>query len=315
MVDSLVQTTAAVSPRDGWSYWKDTVLAAMDCQNLDDGAPFGARRSVTSVAGGIILDTASSPLSVHRSARGLARDYIDFVALTVFVEGHGLGDPRDSGGTALSTGEIALCDLARPHRATGLTRYRELRLYMPRAAFSARIGPIDDLLDLRIPAAAPLAALFTRYFRGLCDLLPTLSRQDADAGVDGVAHLLSALVAPRTGIRHDGGEQASGGAMLKLAESHIAAMLGDPAFDGAALMRAIGVSRSNLYRVFAGRGGVAAAIRDARLDRARQRLASPADRHLTLVQIAYRCGFEDYSTFVRAFRRRFDTTPRDCRRS
>ena len=313
MVDYQIQTTGVVAQHEGWSYWKDTILPTVDCRRLGGDEPFAARRSLTALTSGLFVDTASSAIEIHRTSRQVAKDDRDDATLSVFVAGHGAADPKNSGGYPLTTGDIALCDIGRGFRMSGATPYRELRIYVPRPTFAVRVGPIDDLLDLRLPADAPLVALFTRYLQGLAVALPTLSRQDADAGLDGVLHLLSSLVASRTGRQHDEGEQASGGAVMRLANSHIAAMLGDPTFDGATLMRTIGMSRSALYRVFADRGGIAAAIRDARLDRARARLLAPADRHRNLAQIAYLCGFQDYPAFTRAFRRRFGMTPRDCR--
>ena len=54
-------------------------------------------------------------------------------------------------------------------------------------------------------------------------------------------------------------------------------------------------------------------IRDARLDRVRQRLLAPANLRRTIEEIARECGFADYSTFVRAFRRRFGLSPGEWR--
>lgn len=160
MVRSLIQTTDAVPARDAWSYWKDTVLPTIEGIRVVEDQPFGAQRSITALTGGIILDTASSPVLVHRSAQRLAHDYAGYVALTLFVEGHGLTDPRDIGGKSLAKGDIALCDLSRPYKAAGLTDYRELRLYMPRASFDERIGDIGDLIDLKISATARFLLCF-----------------------------------------------------------------------------------------------------------------------------------------------------------
>ncbi len=46
-----------------------------------------------------------------------------------------------------------------------------------------------------------------------------------------------------------------------------------------------------------------------------RRLASPRHDARTVATIAYACGFTDIPTFNRAFRRRFDLSPRDLRAS
>ena len=79
------------------------------------------------------------------------------------------------------------------------------------------------------------------------------------------------------------------------------------------LARAVGVSRSRLYDAFVERGGVATAIREARLDRAKLRLSALEQRHRTLEEIARISGFAEYATFTRTFRRRFGMAPTTVR--
>ena len=131
--------------------------------------------------------------------------------------------------------------------------------------------------------------------------------------MDGVLHLLSGLVNTSLGapINPDGTLERN--TLLALALRHIEVLLGDPRLDVATLARAVGVSRSRLYDAFAERGGVASAIRDARLERVRLHLGAPAARHRTLQEIAFGCGFTEYATFTRAFRRRFGIPPNDAR--
>ena len=125
----------------------------------------------------------------------------------------------------------------------------------------------------------------------------------------GVLHLLSGLVNSSVQGSNQQGSTLALDTLLALALRHIEALLADPMLDVAMLARAIGVSRSRLYDAFMAFGGVASAIRDARLDRARLCLTAPENRHRTLEDIARICGFIEYSTFTRAFRRRFGMSP------
>ncbi|MCX4198929.1 helix-turn-helix domain-containing protein [Methylobacterium organophilum] len=75
----------------------------------------------------------------------------------------------------------------------------------------------------------------------------------------------------------------------------------------------MGLSRTSLYRAFAETGGIAAAIRDARLDLARRRLEARRDDKVRIASIAYACGFTDVPTFNRGFRKRFGLAPGDLR--
>lgn len=312
MVDSIEETTDDVAPHERWAYWKDTAMAAVDGASLGNG-PFSASRSMTPLGPGLLVDTASGPLAARRTARNIARDGGDDACLMSLFEGHAVIDPRDDGAKALPAGELALFDLARPYSVTVPTAYREMRLYVPRAEFAARVGRIGDLAGLRIPADDILATLFSAYVRGLLAGLSSMTREQADAGLDGALHLLSNLVSVHAGVRRDEGGRMPVDAVAALAERHIAALLGDRDLDVAKLAAAIGLSRTRLYKAFEDRGGVATVIRDMRLDRARRRLLERGPRPPTVQQVAHECGFSDYATFARAFRRRFGMSARDWR--
>ncbi|KRD48561.1 hypothetical protein ASE52_14590 [Acidovorax sp. Root275] len=54
-------------------------------------------------------------------------------------------------------------------------------------------------------------------------------------------------------------------------------------------------------------------VRQARLQRARDMLSDPAQRHRRVLEIALDSGFDDFSAFSRAFRRHFGMTPSEAR--
>ena len=67
--------------------------------------------------------------------------------------------------------------------------------------------------------------------------------------------------------------EVSQAAVASLAHAHIARRMHDPDLEpGGDPCQGLGISRTSLYRAFAEAGGIAAAIRDARLDLARRRL-------------------------------------------
>jgi AraC-like DNA-binding protein len=207
---------------------------------------------------------------------------------------------------------MVLYDLGRPYAATSKVPYRELRLYVPRELFAARVGRIEDLSGLHLRSGGTFG-MFKAYLSAYAAALPTLSEREADIALDGVLHLLSGLVGSVLDAKREEGTDLAVETLLALARQHIQARLADPGLDVAQLARRVGVSRTRLYAAFAGGTGVGTAIRDARLDRVRQRLLSPADRGRTIEHIAMACGFTDYSTFVRAFRRRFGMSPGEWR--
>ncbi len=88
--------------------------------------------------------------------------------------------------------------------------------------------------------------------------------------------------------------------------------MSSPDFGPEALRRLAAMSRSKLYRVFEGTGGVARFIQDERLTAARQRLADVRDR-TSIRALAGDVGFLEHSTFSRAFKLKYGSSPTEFR--
>jgi AraC-like DNA-binding protein len=79
--------------------------------------------------------------------------------------------------------------------------------------------------------------------------------------------------------------------------------------------RELGISRSKLYQLMEDHGGVNRYVRDLRLRHAMNLLGAPAERGRSLYDIALECGFTSDTSFIRAFREKYGTTPGDFRRN
>ena len=98
--------------------------------------------------------------------------------------------------------------------------------------------------------------------------------------------------------------------------SYVEAHLPESDLTPARAAHDLGMSRRWLYALF-DEGGVsfAAWVARRRLEECMKLLSDPDHDHLTIAQIAFRCGFNDLSTFNRRFRARFAMTPTDARRA
>ena len=313
MVKHIIETTRDVASRERWGFWKETALAAVDAEACGDPTTFSAYRTVSHTAHGTLIETTSKPLSMRRPRSKITRDGIDHACLVVALAGSGVIDQVNRPQDVLRSGDLILYDLGRPYTAASVEPYRELRVYVPRDMFTMRVGRIETLSGLQLKAGDGLVDLFTSYLSTYAAALPNLSSREADIGMDGVLHLLQGLVNASVGVSGGIGGTLTRETLVTLALRHIEAHLGDPALDAAILAGVVGVSRSRLYDAFAAHGGVASAIREARLERARLRLAAPGERHRTLEVIARTCGLLDYPTFTKAFQRRFGLSPSDAR--
>lgn len=100
-------------------------------------------------------------------------------------------------------------------------------------------------------------------------------------------------------------------AMKAFAEAN----LEDPSLSVEALADEMGLSVRSLYRAFAQHGDTPSSwLWRLRLETARERLASPRWRAMSITAIAYSVGFNDSAHFSRSFRKTFGISPRESRR-
>lgn len=80
------------------------------------------------------------------------------------------------------------------------------------------------------------------------------------------------------------------------------------------IARAVGTSVRSLYRLFEGKQQTLGNyIRDCRLEKCAEQLRSQSNSHESVTHIAYRWGFRDSSHFSRAFKAKFELSPRQYR--
>lgn len=106
-------------------------------------------------------------------------------------------------------------------------------------------------------------------------------------------------------------ETAEKAAAFARARRYIEAHLYEPDLTPGNVLRASGLARATLYRLFQHEGGLYAYIRNCRLRAAANELLRFPDK--PIVEIAYSCGFASAPDFARAFRRAYDLAPRDFR--
>ena len=309
VVPSFVEATHHVEPHRAFEFWRCTALARFgEIARPHPRERFSARRLTVASANWLLTHTISSPVGVNVRSRHVDRNTRDMVVIGLAVDGVGYQE-QCGRGTQLQAGDISFLSRAQPMIAGTQSNYEEIRLAVPRETFEARVGAVDALAGCSIDAQARSAA-FGHRLRALARSVAWMSEAEAQAAVDGALHLLGCLVRDGAG---EAGPEVSQAAVRSLARAHIIRRMHDPDLDPGNIQAALGISRSTLYRAFAETDGIAAAIRDVRLDLARRRLASPRDDGLKIATIAYACGFADVPTFNRGFRKRFGLSPRDLR--
>ena len=97
--------------------------------------------------------------------------------------------------------------------------------------------------------------------------------------------------------------------------AYISESLGDPLLSVERIAEAVGLSSGHLQQVFRQSSGntVGEYVRERRLACCRRDLADAGLAHKSITSIAFRWGFSESSSFSRAFRNAFHTSPRRYR--
>lgn len=313
MVQTVRQTTAGLPHNQRFEYWQSTAMTGCSLSARADCADFFFTRDVSSAPHSIAVTTRSAPLRIARTTRHVSRDGNDHIGISSLLSGAG-SHMQNGHDETCQPGDLIFCDLARPLDLATTHRHAEARVYIERPVFQARVGRINALAGLVLRRGDPLVDMFVGYLTAYTQSAPRLCDADAEVALDGLLHLLAGLVRNVVGDnKPDQGARLPPAAIQALALAFIEARLDKPGLGVAQIVSELGISRTRLYAAFADAGGVHTAIRDARLKRVRGRLASLADAHRSIEEIARGCGFTDYPSFSRAFRVHFGVSPRDAR--
>lgn len=309
MIFAQRQTTDQVEPKRAFDYWRSTALARVDALCTEDIRTFSAGRLLAVSPHGTLMHTSSSGVQVERQSRHVRADDFDDVCISLLLQGRAHHEQSGRGGI-LEAGGLGVTTMDRPF-LTGLAgSYEEIRLHFQRSVFLTRVGDPDRLSGRLIQGGGPLSELLAGYLRTFAGSIERMSDGETAYGFGAALHLLRGVVDPDGGFPETEMESAG---LRSLAGAYIDRRLHDPALTPDEIRVALKVSRSRLYEAFAEDGGIAAAIRDARLDRARRRLSSSDRAGESIATIMLACGYVENSVFSRAFKNRFGLGPRDYR--
>ena len=264
------------------------------------------------------LHSEHTPIHMRRTA-ALMSDGLDDIFLTTTHSPWGGSIVRHAKGEiAVPSGGIVLLSKARAHEGLIPWNATTAGIQVPRAAIARLLPGLEEApLQVLTPRApgADSAALALSY-------AALLARQGTLAGApltSAVAHLhelIASAINTRwaAGLPPDG--QAQQAPRLALIQQSIRARLDWQGLDLVFIARLHHTTPRQIQRLFASQGtSFSDFLAEARMQHARTLLASPAQRHRRVLDIALDCGFDNLSAFGRAFRRRFGITPGDARQA
>jgi len=256
---------------------------------------------------GLGVGRVSAPhLRATRTKALMRRDPVDHWCLTVGRSETGISMRNDSRAMPpLQPFLISLGDPVASERAAD----ERLHLYLPRDSFAEIATQLDAARGVVLESG--LARLLSDFMRNLVRTLPHLGAADRPQVSAAVRAMVGACVTPSAEriVLAAGQIDAT---RLDMIRRLVRRNIESPKLDAGMLCGGLGVSRTQLYRLLQGEGGVAHYIRRLRLEACHARLSDPTCGG-TISGIAARLGFEDASQFSRAFRREFGATPGEIR--
>ena len=196
------------------------------------------------------------------------------------------------------------------------TPVRFMGFRVPRVAIAPLVGRLDDTPMQLVPHGTEMLNLLVTYAGAIADDRPLHTPELQRLVVTHIHDLIAAIA----GATRDGWAIAQGrgirAARLRAIMADINVNLGDCDLTVAAIARRQRVTPRYVHKLFEGEGlTFSAFVLGRRLSRAHRMLSDSrlADRSISAV--AFDVGFGDLSYFNHAFRRHYDATPSEIRRS
>ncbi|WP_237212966.1 helix-turn-helix domain-containing protein [Falsiroseomonas oryziterrae] len=297
-----------MAPQRQFDFWREVNSGLVDYAAPADRPPAYDVHAATWKFGGLAMLVAKTPAGIYsRSLAQVRRDGIDHWSFTMARSGRRTYRTGDQV-TAMRQGELYLHTLGQPFDAAR-TASSWLHLYVPRsdlgrAAATPRPGEV-----LALDTAG--GRLLRDHLVLLAEELPRMTRADAERMAEATRALVALALAGGP-ERPEAATPALMAAQAMQVRAIVRAQLGSATLGPTRLCRMTGISRSQLYRLFAPHGGVALFIQRERLAAAFRALSDPADSR-GVSEIGAAVGLFDASSFSRMFRRSFGLSPREVR--
>lgn len=290
---------------EAWQAWYGRVFDTSPLHQGDDGFCAHARAWTLP---GLTLNQVTAPgLSVVRTKTLIRREPVDHWAITLSKRSM----------TWLDSGTASLAAPAETPFVLSLGQTMEnrreaddrIQLYLSRDSFHGIAALLDACCITSLEPSG--ARLLADYMRLLLRNLPSLGYEEALRLVDATRAMIAACLAP-SAHRIADAQPVINTTLMERVRRAVRRHLYSPALAPDLICREAATSRSQLYRLLEGEGGVSRYVQKLRLSEAFAMLCNTSHNH-SIGRIAETLCFADSSSFARAFRREFGVSPSDVR--
>jgi AraC-like DNA-binding protein len=251
-----------------------------------------------------------APLEVSRSKREIADSQLDcFYAC--FVLSGALQVEQSGRSNIANPGDLAIFDSAVPVELTSYGGYTDLTLMIPKCKMFA-IKNVEDYFNNRVFSSGQLISPLSSCLNVLAGSMPSSSTTVLASLFNASISLLEVQAESVGGV--EGVISQRPNYLVREIQKFVEQNIDNGRLSPQDAATHAGVSVRYVHKLFAAHGTTFNSdLMVRRLDLVCRDLVSPSCRGETISAVAFRWGFNDLSTFTRAFRRRFGCSPRSYR--
>ncbi len=308
-------TTRALEGIARCDHWRSAMTEAFGPFEVHPGSGrFGGSLRYTRRAGLQFTDLHYAGQSIERTRGNVSSLTEEFYTFGRPISGP-LRVERPGETFVVEPGCLYLMNQSLPYRAHAEDRgFRSVSISIPSSALLLRSRHLRPFYRIDLNGGAPAGTMLDSYFKHIFENLGAWSETD----LSGISErFLDLLVMFLDGARD--APLCADDSSVTLAHrqrilSYIRLHLADPELSPERIAQGCGISLRYFYKIMRAAGMSAEShIIERRLDKCRELLVSPLQRHLGIAELCFRCGFRHQAHFSRLFKQRFGDTPRAYR--
>ena len=319
MIDAPVSSSAAPGiphdifdthglPRpDGFEIWRESLMPLFEPQ-LEASEGFFARVDGFHLRRLVVSLAEFSDQRYVRRTGYRADEGADHLLVQLYLTG-GYAGHNGHRTVRVGPGDISLLDLSYPLE-TAAEGSSTISVVIPRDLMFSLVRPEQLSVGSVISAHSAVGRILGHHLTSVWRALHSASAED-DEQISRT--LLGAIVGAFAGYRGgDNSASLSDDTMLDAICAYIEQNLCSRELTPEHLCLRFACSRARLYRLFHPLGGVAAYVRQLRLERCLRELSKQHPTTSTIHDVAQRWGFRSQSHFCRQFRKQFGIAPSEA---
>jgi len=312
LLEPLIFSTEGCEPSEQFSAWQQHMALLLDLRLPDGirpGEGFLASQAVWDLGGMLLIQQTAPAFSYERPKEKVRFSSIDHWQISFLRSGHSWTGV-DGRVAENEPGMIDVRSLGYPFRGRAIAS-ESVSLIIPVDQFAGRGGMPEASNNVTLGGYR--AKLLIDFVTSLEDGLSRATNEDLPGLRDSLRQIIFDTIAPLV-KKIDVSEQISQLGLMTKARRFIQKNLMSRDLTPEALSRELAVSRTHLYQLFEGSGGVLNYIRQRRLFGAHAMLAD-ASENRRVADVALAFGFDSAANFTRAFTQQFGYSPSSVRKA